>query len=129
MTDPIADMLTRIRNAYLARHKSLKIPHSRIKEEITKILATEEYITSFNIDEKQTPKMIEVDLTYKKGIPAIDRIERISKPGRRIYVRADKIPHTLGGYGMTILSTNKGVMTNREAKRKKVGGELVCRVW
>jgi small subunit ribosomal protein S8 len=129
MTDPIADMLTRIRNAYLARIDSLTVPYSRIKEKIVNILNSEGYIDSFNISGNKTKKIIELNLKYKKDLPAIDGIERVSKPGRRIYVSAYRIPNVLGGYGTTIISTNQGIMTGKEAKNKKVGGELICKIW
>ena len=129
MTDPIADMLTRIRNAYMSKHDSVKIPHSSIKQEIAKILVEEGYLASYAIQDKLPDKKIKIVLAYKEQLPAIDRIERLSKPGRRVYVKALKIPKTLGGYGLTILSTNKGIMSDKKANQEKIGGEIICRVW
>lgn len=129
MTDSIADMLTRIRNAYLARKKSANVPHSLIKENIAKILTQEGYIKSFSVKKGKVQKVIEIQLEYKGKNPAVDGIDRISKPGRRIYTRADKIPLSLGGYGIMILSTNKGLMTGKKARKEKVGGEIICKVW
>ena len=129
MTDPIADLLTRIRNAYLAKHETVEIPHSRTKEAIAKILKENGYVGSLRVTKHSPqPKMV-LTLIYKGKIPAIEEIDRVSKPGRRVYVRTKKIPQTLGGFGMTIISTNQGIMTDKEAKKKNLGGEILCRVW
>jgi len=130
MTDPIADMITRIRNGYLARNKTVEIPHSRIKAELAKILVEEKFLTKMEITGK-TPseKKIGLELRYENKQPAISKIKRISTPGRRIYARADKIPAVRQGFGITLVSTSVGLMTNRKAKNKNLGGEIICQVW
>lgn len=129
MTDPIADMLTRIKNAYMARHESVEIPYSRVKEEIVKIIASQKYIESYEIEKNKPQNKMHLKLNYKGSLPAIDDIKRISKPGRRIYARAGKIPKTLGGVGLTIVSTSKGIMSQKQAIKEKVGGEVICQIW
>ena len=127
MTDAIADLATRIRNAYLAKHKTVEIPHSKIKEEIAKILEKEGYVGSVAVNKK--PRILIVGLIYKDGQPMLDKIERISKPGRRTYMKTNRIPRTLGGYGLIIISTSRGVMTDKDARKAGVGGEALLRVW
>jgi len=129
MTDAIADLATRIRNAYLAKHERTEIPHSRVKEAIAKILEREGYVGSVIVEDKKTPKTIMINLLYKTGQPVIGKIERVSTSGKKIYLKANKIPKTLGGYGITIISTSRGIMTDIDARRKKVGGEVLLRVW
>jgi len=126
--DPIADMLTRIRNAYLRRKESVELPHSKMKEELAKILVREGYLKKTrNFKESGRPgKMIHLDLHYEEEEPAISEIRRISKPGQRIYARADKLPRKFRG--ITIVSTSKGLMTAWEARKKGLGGELICEV-
>jgi len=126
--DPIADMLTRIRNAQMRRKKSVELPHSKLKEELAKILVREGYLEKAkNFKERGRPgKMIHLDLAYENGEPKILEIKRVSKPGQRIYARADKLPRKFRG--VTIVSTSKGLMTDREARKKGLGGELVCEV-
>ena len=133
MTDPVADMLTRIRNASLARHEITLVPASKLKKNIAEILKLEGYISDVR-DAEESPngggKQIAVVLKYgrdRKG--AIDGIRRVSRPGRRVYVSHDSIPRVLSGLGISILSTSRGVMSDREARRQKVGGELLCEVW
>ncbi len=135
MTDPVADMLTRIRNASLARHEITLVPASKLKKHIAEILKLEGYIADVR-DAEEAPgagaagKQIAVVLKYgrdRKG--AIDGIKRVSRPGRRVYVSHDSIPRVLSGLGISILSTSRGVMSDREARRQKVGGELLCEVW
>jgi small subunit ribosomal protein S8 len=133
MTDPVADMLTRIRNASLARHEITLVPASKLKKHIAEILKLEGYIADVR-DAEEIPgnpgKQIAVVLKYgrdRKG--AIDGIRRVSRPGRRVYVSHDSIPRVLSGLGISILSTSRGVMSDREARRQKVGGELLCEVW
>jgi small subunit ribosomal protein S8 len=129
MTDPIADMLARIRNAALSRHKTVAIPHSKLKEAIALILKEHAYISDVKVDKTGLPAQIVVELRYIGKISAITQIKRISKPGRRIYSASKKVPRALGGYGITILSTNKGVLTGEQAKKQNVGGELLAQIW
>ena len=129
MTDPISDMLTRIRNALAVKKQKLVLPYSKIKHEIAKTLKKEGYISEV---EKIKDKfdVLEIVLTYKEdGLPAIAHIQRTSKPGRRVYVSRDKIPFILNDLGIAILSTSQGIMTNKQARRAKVGGEIICEVW
>ncbi|HDI79185.1 MAG TPA: 30S ribosomal protein S8 [Desulfobacteraceae bacterium] len=130
MTDPIADMLTRIRNALMVSHETVEVPFSKIKAEILKVMKDEGLIKNFQIIEEDKKKDIRVFLKYdENGRSVIYGLKRISKPGRRIYVRCDKIPRALSGYGVNILSTSQGVMSDREARKKRLGGELLCTVW
>jgi small subunit ribosomal protein S8 len=132
VNDPIADMLTRIKNAYLARHQVVRVPYSRIKNEIARLLVDEGYLKNSRVEEikKTLKKIITCELSYKKnGQSSLGDVRRISKPGRRVYARVDKLPKTLGGLGITIISTPKGVMTDKEARKKKLGGEIICQVW
>lgn len=129
MTDPIADMIIRIKNALLSGHKELALPHSKMKESIARILKDNNYISDFAVAEKTPQKEIKLELRYVDKMPAITDVKRISKPGRRIYVTADQVPKTLNGYGLTILSTSTGVMDDKTARQKNVGGELLCKIW
>lgn len=131
MTDPIADMLTRIRNALMAGHTSVSLPSSRIKREIAVIMKEEGYINECRVEESVGPQgVLELDLRYgPDGEKVINGLERISKPGRRVYVGSQDIPDVLGGMGITILSTSRGVIDGRAARRQNVGGEWLCNVW
>lgn len=130
MTDPIGDMLTRIRNANMVKHESVEMPSSKMKIEIAKILKKEGYIRDFRYYKYQNKFNLKVFLKYgEKNSPTIMGIERVSKPGRRIYSSKDKIPKVLGGLGIAILSTSKGILTDKEARNAGVGGEIICRVW
>ncbi len=129
MVDAIADLATRIRNAYLAKHEMTRIPYSKVKEAIAKIIEREGYIGPLIVEDKKPYKIMMVNLLYPAGQPAIERIESVSTPGRKIYMKANKIPKTLGGYGITIVSTNLGIMTDKDARGKKVGGEVLLRIW
>jgi small subunit ribosomal protein S8 len=133
VSDPIADMLTRIRNAIIARHVSVTIPHSTIKEEVARILKAEGYVEGFQVVEDGRFKAITVQLKYagvrRERRPVITGLKRISKPGRRIYSRYKDIPWVLSGLGIAILSTPQGVMTGEDARRQKTGGEILCYVW
>ena len=135
MTDPIADMLARIRNATLARKTRVDMPSSRLKVEIAKILESEGYIQSFKVLDETTEhgsprKVIRLFLKYgPHGEKVITGIERISRPGRRVYFGVEEVPTVLGGLGTSILTTSRGVMTGREAIRAGVGGEVLCNVW
>jgi small subunit ribosomal protein S8 len=132
MTDPIADMLTRIRNAVHARHQRVDVPASRFKAEIARILAQEGYIDSVKLleaDESPRP-MLRLFLKYgSRGENVISGVERVSRPGRRVYLGRDDVPKVLGGLGTSILTTSRGVMTGRDAVKAGVGGEVLCNVW
>jgi small subunit ribosomal protein S8 len=134
VSDPIADMLTRVRNAIIAKHPDTSMPHSTIKEEVARILQSEGYIDGYEVVEDGRFKKLVVNLKYvgnsrKERRPVITGIKRISKPGRRIYTTCDDIPWVLSGMGIAILTTPKGVMTGDEARRQRVGGEVLCHVW
>jgi small subunit ribosomal protein S8 len=130
MTDPIADMLTRIRNAGLARHDRTEVPASRLKEAVAHILKSEGFIADVRPSEGEGPKKLTIVLKYGRDRQsAIDGVRRVSRPGRRVYVRHDRIPRVLSGLGISILSTSRGLMSDREARRQKIGGELICEVW
>jgi small subunit ribosomal protein S8 len=133
MTDPIADMLTRIRNAVTAKHTRVDIPASRLKAEIARILQDEGYIQGFKLlddTEKPTNKTLRVFLKYgPHGEKLITGVERISRPGRRVYFGHDDVPEVLGGLGTSILTTSRGVMTGRAAAKAGVGGEVLCNIW
>lgn len=129
MTDPVSDLLTRIRNAVLARHERTEVPASLLKKHIAEILKAEGYIADVRQSEVDE-KLLTIVLKYGRDRQsAIDGIRRVSKPGRRVYVRHDHIPRVLSGMGVAILSTSRGVMSDKEARRQKVGGELICEVW
>jgi len=129
-SDPIADMLTRVRNAIGARHPKVDVPASKLKAEIARILKEEGYIQNFKIAEEGPKKTIKIYLKYNpNNAPVISSIERISRPGCRVYVGQQDIPRVLGGLGINILTTPRGVMTGRDAHKERVGGELLCRVW
>lgn len=141
MVDPISDMLTRVRNAVRAGHKTVAVPLSKIKLEIAKILKKEDYISDFSARHADSPRFageagasakrankrfLEIDLKYPSKI---SKIKRISKPGQRLYVKADKIKQVRNGYGISVISTPKGLMTNKEAKKAGLGGEVLLEVW
>jgi small subunit ribosomal protein S8 len=129
MTDPVSDMLTRIRNAALARHERTHMPASLLKKHIAEILKSEGFIADVRTNEDD-PRQLTIVLKYGRDrSSAIDGIRRVSRPGRRVYVRHDHIPRVLSGMGVAILSTSRGVMSDKEARRLKVGGELLCEVW
>ena len=128
MTDPVSDMLTRIRNAALARHERTLVPASQLKKHIAEILKLEGFIA--DVRQEDDPRNLTIVLKYGRDrTSAIDGIKRISRPGRRVYVRHDRIPRVLSGMGVAILSTSRGIMSDKEARRQKVGGELLCEVW
>ena len=129
-SDPIGDMLTRIRNAALARHPKVDVPASKLKMEIARILKEEGFIMNFKMTEDGAKKSIRIYLKYTPGnMPVISRIERVSRPGCRVYVRRSEIPRVLGGMGINIMTTARGVMTGRDAHKEHIGGEILCRVW
>lgn len=128
VTDPIADYLTRIRNAVMANHRIVEIPSSTMKKEITKILFDKGYILNYKFEDESIPGIIKIALKYHpvSKVPAIRSLERVSKPGLRRYVSADELPRVLNGLGVAILSTNKGLMTDKEARTLQIGGEVLC---
>lgn len=129
MTDPIADMLTRIRNANQERHETVNVPGSKMKIKIAEILKEEGFIKDFTIEEDGVKKTIVITLKYNGNERVITGLRRISKPGLRIYAKVDEVPKVLNGLGIAILSTSKGVMTDKEARAQKVGGEVIAYVW
>ncbi len=130
LTDPVADMLARIRNAINARHQKVDIPASKLKLEIARILKEEGYIANFKASEEEGHKLLRVYLKYgANSEAAISKVERVSRPGCRVYVGRTEIPRVLGGMGINILTTPKGVMTGRQARKQGLGGELLCQVW
>src|SRR6202167_4337630 len=129
-TDPVADMLTRIRNALEARHPKVDVPASRLKTDIAKILKDEGYIANYKLTEDGVQKSIRIYLKYTPGnVPVISRIERVSRPGCRVYVGSREVPKVLGGLGINILTTARGVMTGSSARKERVGGEVLCQLW
>lgn len=129
ITDPIADMLTRIRNAQMARHESVEFPASRIKLDILRILKDEGYIKDFRVRREGARRVVKVWLKYIDQKPMLSGLKRVSKPGRRIYVGKDEIPKVLDGVGVAVLSTSQGVLPDRQARQRGVGGEVLCFVW
>jgi small subunit ribosomal protein S8 len=129
-TDPIADMLTRIRNASLARHRELTLPSSRIKREIARILVEEGFIDSYSTGQDGVQETLSMRLKYVEGrTPVVTGLKRISKPGLRVYARKTEIPRVLGGLGLAILSTSHGIRTGTDARKQNLGGEVLCYVW
>ena len=130
LTDPIADMITRIRNAQLRTLNTVNIPNSKLRSRILDVLKEEGYISNYKISsDKRNNKFLLVDLKYNNGVPVIREISRVSKPGRRIYTKADSIPKIQNGLGIAIVSTSKGIMSDNNARLKKIGGEIICRVF
>jgi small subunit ribosomal protein S8 len=130
MTDPIADFLTRIRNALLAKHETTEIPASKLKWRLAEILKAEGYITETQLVGEGRHKVIRIGLKYDAGeVSVIQSLQRTSKPGRRIYVAADQLPRVLNGLGVAVISTSHGMMSDRECRRLHIGGEVMCQVW
>jgi len=130
MTDPIADMLTRIRNAAKARHESISMPASRIKQDIAQVLKAEGYIKNFHVEQEGVQKILKIFISYdEKGTSVIGGIKRISKPSCRVYSAYDDIKPVLNGYGISIISSSRGIMTDREARKQGIGGEILCSIW
>lgn len=130
MTDPIADLLTRIRNAYRAHHDKVDIPASKLKERITYILKREGYVEDYRLIEDNRQGVLRVFLRYSPDKePAIAEIQRVSRPGRRVYVKTGEVPRIIRGFGVAIVSTSRGVMSDREARKAHIGGEVLCYVW
>jgi small subunit ribosomal protein S8 len=129
LTDPIADFLTRLRNAATSHRADVKLPYSKIKEEIARILKEEGYIAEYEVDQSTRPAVIKVTMKFVNRTPALTGIKRISKPGLRKYIGANEVPRVLGGMGTSILSSSRGILTGRQAKRENIGGELLAIVW
>ena len=129
MTDPIADFLTRIRNAVKANHKQVEIPASNLKKSLAQILYDQKYINGYSIVEGSVQEIIRIYLSYNDGRSVISGLERISRPGLRKYAGKHDLPRTINGLGVTIVSTPKGIMTDMQARKENVGGEILCRVW
>ena len=131
MTDPVADLLTRIRNAHLSKHDRIDMPASKLKIEICKLLEKQGYVEKIQLfEEGPTRKSLRIFLRYtEQGLPVIRRIQRVSKPGRRVYKRADDIRPVLNGLGVGIVSTSQGLMTDAQARERRVGGEVLCEIW
>ena len=130
MTDPISDLLTRIRNAHLAKHDRLDVPTSKLKQEVCRLLQDEGFIRNFRVIEGEGHPTLRVFLRYSAdGTPAISSLSRVSKPGRRVYRGADEIQPVRNGLGVAIVSTSQGLLSDRQARERRVGGELLCEVW
>lgn len=128
MSDPIADMLTRIRNGQLAGHAKVSMPSSKMKASLAKLLADEGYISSFDVKEENGKSELTVDLKYYQGKPVIEILKRVSRPGLRVYKNKDELPKVIGGLGVAVVSTSKGIMSDRDARKQGVGGEIICYV-
>jgi small subunit ribosomal protein S8 len=132
MTDPIADMLTRIRNANVAQHDEVRMPSSKLKEALAAILKQEGYIAGFDVEDAvgRPGRVLTITMKYTpERARTISGLRRVSKPGLRVYTKAERVPRVLGGLGVAVLSTSQGLMTDREARKRKVGGEVLCYVW
>jgi len=128
MSDPIADMLTRIRNGQMAGHENVVMPASKVKANVAKVLESEGYISAFSINDNNGKSELSVDLKYFDGKPVIETIKRVSRPGLRVYKNKDELPNVIGGLGIAVISTSKGIMTDRDARQAGIGGEVVCYV-
>ncbi len=129
MIDPIADLFNRIRNAQILSHSEVRVPFSKLKYEIAKVLEQEKFVEKISKVGRKTRKIIKIDLKYEDGQPAISGLKKISKLGQRLYLPVKKIKPVRGGYGVAIISTPKGLMTDKKARKQKVGGEIICEVW
>ena len=129
LSDPIGDMIARIKNAQIRNHKIVELPSSKFKIRISEILKSEGYIIDYKIIDNDKKNVLEIDLKYNSGNPVINTIERVSKPGRRIFSSAESLPKINNGLGIAIISTPKGVMTDIDARKQKVGGEIICKVF
>ncbi|MCX7846159.1 MAG: 30S ribosomal protein S8 [Dictyoglomaceae bacterium] len=129
LTDPIADMLVRINNANQRKKSIVDIPFSKLKLSITELLLREGYVDKYEVFGEEPKKFIRIYLKYVNKVPVIQGVKRVSKPGRRYYVSKDKIPKVLGGLGIAIISTSKGIMTDKEARMLGIGGEILCMIW
>ncbi|MBE0492745.1 MAG: 30S ribosomal protein S8 [Thiomicrospira sp.] len=128
MSDPIADMLTRIRNGQLAGHAKVSMPSSKVKASLAKLLVDEGYVSSFDVKDTDGKSILSVDLKYYQGKPVIEMLKRVSRPGLRVYKNKDELPKVIGGLGVAVVSTSKGIMSDRDARMQGVGGEIICYV-
>ena len=129
MTDSIGDFIIRIKNALLAGHKQIVVPFSNLKFAVADMLEAEGYVSSVEKTQVEGHPQITLQLKYQGRVPATSGVKRLSKPGRRLYASSGELPKTLGGYGITIISTNKGLLTDAQARKQNVGGELICQIW
>jgi len=129
LSDPIGDMIARIKNAQLRNHKKVQLPSSKFKVKIAEVLKSEGYIIDYKVSQESNKPYLEISLKYNSGNPVISLIQRVSKPGRRIFSRAESLPKINDGLGIAIISTPKGVMTDIDARKQKVGGEIICKVF
>ena len=129
LSDPIGDMIARIKNAQLRNHKKVQLPSSIFKVKIAEVLKSEGYIIDYKVSQESNKPYLEISLKYNSGNPVISSIQRVSKPGRRIFSRAESLPKINNGLGIAIISTPKGVMTDIDARKQKVGGEIICKVF
>ena len=129
MTDPVADYLTRLRNAIQAGHKKVEIPASNMKRELTKLLLAQNFITGYTEVQDGPQAVLRIQLKYHNGQPVITGLKRVSTPGLRTYVGSTEVPRVLGGLGIAVISTSRGLMSDRQARESKVGGEVVCEIW
>ena len=129
MTDPVADFLTRVRNAVQAKHKRVDVPASNLKRELAKLLVEHKYVAGFTELKDGPQGTLRIQLKYSDGQPVISGLQRVSRPGLRKYVNADSIPRVLGGLGVAVLSTSRGLMTDKQARLANVGGEVLCEIW
>ncbi len=128
-TDPIADYLSRLRNAVRAKHKRVDIPASGVKRELTKILVQQQFVAGFTEIKDSKQGILRITLRYSDGVPAITGLSRVSRPGLRVYKQADGLPRVLNGLGIALISTSRGIMTDKDARTQNVGGEVLCQVW
>ena len=128
-SDPIGDMIARIKNAQLRNHKKVKLPSSKFKIKIAEVLKSEGYIIDYKVSQDTNKPYLEISLKYNSGNPVISSIQRVSKPGRRVFSRAESLPKINNGLGIAIISTPKGVMTDIDARKQKIGGEIICKVF
>jgi small subunit ribosomal protein S8 len=129
LSDPIGDMIARIKNAQLRNHKKVQLPSSKFKVKIAEVLKSEGYIIDYKVSQESNKPYLEISLKYNSGNPVISSIQRVSKPGRRIFSRAESLPKINNGLGIAIISTPKGVMTDIDARKQKIGGEIICKVF
>lgn len=129
VTDPIADLLTRVRNAVKANKRKVDIPNSNMKKGITQILKDQRFINDFEVLEDNKQGILRIALKYTNGVSAISGLERVSKPGLRIYSASETLPRVLNGFGICVVSTSKGLVTDKQARRDSIGGEVICKIW
>jgi small subunit ribosomal protein S8 len=129
-TDKIGDMLARIKNGYLARKQEIEVPHSNYKEALAEVLVEKNYLSAIKVKEDGNKKTLVFELKYdEQGEPVLSKAERVSKPGCRVFGGANELPYVLSGYGIALVSTSKGIMTAKEARKKAIGGEIICKIW